>query len=108
MGLKNIISENIINLRKLSSNSETFFLRSVFHIFLIFLCVSLQAQQKEFWLIDIQTDQKISVKDSVSAVKFLDSLTQNNFYLTKLKNVIKEENRTEIYFDKENIYLEMK
>lgn len=100
MDLKKIISENIINLRKLSSNSETFFLRSVFHIFLIFLCVSLQAQQKEFWLIDIQTDQRISVKDSVSAVKFLDSLTQNNFYLTTLKNVIKEENRTEIYFDK--------
>jgi len=59
----------------------------------------LQAQEKEFWLINIQTDEKTLVKDSVSAVKFLDSLTQNNYYLTELRNVKKEANRTEIYFD---------
>ena len=86
-------------MRKLSSNSETSFLKSFFHIFLIFFCVSLQAQEKEFWLINIQTDEKTLVKDSVSAVKFLDSLTQNNYYLTELRNVKKEANRTEIYFD---------
>ena len=86
-------------MRKLSSNSETSFLKSFFHIFLIFFCVSLQAQEKEFWLINIQTNEKTLVKDSVSAVKFLDSLTQNNYYLTELRNVKKEANRTEIYFD---------
>ncbi|OWR13180.1 hypothetical protein CDW55_09660 [Chryseobacterium sp. VAUSW3] len=86
-------------MRKLSSNSETSFLKSFFHILLIFFCVSLQAQEKEFWLINIQTDEKTLVKDSVSAVKFLDSLTQNNYYLTELRNVKKEANRTEIYFD---------
>ena len=86
-------------MRKLSSNSETSFLKSFFHILLIFFCVSLQAQEKEFWLINIQTDEKTLVKDSVSAVKFLDSLTQNNYYLTELRNVKKEGNRTEIYFD---------
>jgi len=86
-------------LRKLSSNSETSFLKSFFHILLIFFCVSLQAQEKEFWLIDVQTNQKTLAKDSVSAVKFLDSLTQNNYYLTELRNVKKEANRTEIYFD---------
>ncbi|WP_332026523.1 hypothetical protein [Kaistella sp.] len=59
----------------------------------------MQAQEKEFWLINIQTDEKTLVKDSVSAVKFLDSLTQNNYYLTELRNVKKEANRTEIYFD---------
>lgn len=83
----------------MSSNSETSFLKSFFHILLIFFCVSLQAQEKEFWLINIQTDEKTLVKDSVSAVKFLDSLTQNSYYLTELRNVKKEGNRTEIYFD---------
>lgn len=83
----------------MSSNSETSFLKSFFHILLIFFCVSLQAQEKEFWLINIQTDEKTLVKDSVSAVKFLDSLTQNSYYLTELRNVKKEANRTEIYFD---------
>lgn len=83
----------------MSSNSETSFLKSFFHIFLIFFCVSLQAQEEEFWLINIQTDEKTLVKDSVSAVKFLDSLTQNSYYLTELRNVKKEANRTEIYFD---------
>lgn len=51
-------------------------------------------------LIDVQTDQKTVVKDSVAATKFLDSLSQNNYYLTELKNVKKEGNTTEIYFDK--------
>ena len=83
----------------MSSNSETSFLKSFFHILLIFFCVSLQAQEKEFWLINIQTDEKTLVKDSVSAVNFLDSLTQNSYYLTELRNVKKEANRTEIYFD---------
>lgn len=83
----------------MSSNSVPSSLKLVFHIFLIFFCVSLQAQEKEFWLINIQTDEKTLVKDSVSAVKFLDSLTQNNYYLTELRNVKKEANRTEIYFD---------
>lgn len=83
----------------MSSNSETSFLKSFFHILLIFFCVSLQAQEKEFWLINIQTDEKTLVKDSVSAVKFLDSLTQNSYYLTELRNVKKEGSRTEIYFD---------
>ncbi|MBV2165427.1 MAG: hypothetical protein KUL76_02700, partial [Kaistella sp.] len=73
----------------MSSNSEPSSLKPVFHIFLIFFCVSLQAQEKEFWLINTQTDEKTLVKDSVSAVKFLDSLTQNSYYLTELRNVKK-------------------
>jgi hypothetical protein len=39
-------------------------------------------------------------KDSVSAVKFLDSLSQNNYYLIQLKDVKKEGSHTEIFFDK--------
>ena len=40
------------------------------------------------------------VKDSISAVKFLDSLSQNNYYLTQVTNVKKVDNKTEITFDK--------
>src|SRR5690606_3890633 len=34
------------------------------------------------------------------AVKFLDSLSQNSYYLTELKKVINGDSKTEIYFDK--------
>ncbi|MGZ5272920.1 MAG: hypothetical protein ACXWCA_01235, partial [Kaistella sp.] len=70
------------------------------YIFLFFFCVFLKAQQKEFWLIDVHTDKKTIVKDSLSAIQFLDSLSQNNYYLTELKNIRQEGNKTEIYFDK--------
>jgi len=40
------------------------------------------------------------VKDSLSAIQFLDSLAQNNYYLTELKKIQKDQNKTEIYFDK--------
>ncbi len=69
-------------------------------IFLIFFCVFFNAQEKDFWLIDIQNDKKTLVKDSVSAVSFLDSLSQNNFYLTRVSNVEKLGNSTKIFFDK--------
>ncbi|WP_417430961.1 hypothetical protein [Halpernia sp.] len=51
-------------------------------------------------MIDIQSNQKKEVSDSLSAVKFLDSLSQNYYYLTEVTNVKKTENSTEIYFDK--------
>ncbi len=66
----------------------------------MFLCVFLNAQQKEFWLNDVQNGKRILAKDSVSAVKFLDSLSQNNYYLIQLKDVKKEGSHTEIFFDK--------
>ena len=60
----------------------------------------MQAQQKEYWLIDVQDNKKTIVKDSLAAVKFLDSLSQNSYYLTELKKVINGDSKTEIYFDK--------
>ena len=60
----------------------------------------MKAQQKEFWLIDVHTDKKTIVKDSLSAIQFLDSLSQNNYYLTELKNIRQDGNKTEIYYDK--------
>ncbi len=75
-------------------------LKTLFQISVFLFCVFLKAQEKEFWLIDIQTDKKTQVKDSLSAVKFLDSLSQNNYFLTELKYVEKAGNKTEIYFDK--------
>ncbi|MBU4538643.1 MAG: hypothetical protein L6264_00585 [Weeksellaceae bacterium] len=69
-------------------------------IFLVFLCVFIKAQEKQFWMVDVQTDHRTLVKDSVAATKFLDSLSQNNYYLTQLTNVKKEGNITEISFNK--------
>ena len=66
----------------------------------MFLCVFLNAQQKEFWLNDVQNGKRILAKDSVSAVNFLDSLSQNNYYLIQLKEVKKDGKKTEIFFDK--------
>lgn len=84
----------------MSSNCETSLLKKFSCIIIAFICVFFKAQEKQFWLIDVQTKQKTVVKDSVAATKFLDSLSQNNYYLTELKNVKKEESTTEIYFDK--------
>lgn len=66
----------------------------------IFLCTALQAQKKEYWLVDTANQKKLKVTDSASAVKFLDSLAQNNYYFTQLKEVKNFDNRTEIYYDK--------
>lgn len=73
-------------------------------IFILFCCVFLKAQQKEYVIIDVQNKAKTIVKDSISAVKFLDSLSQNNFYLTEVTNVTLVANKTEISFDKGKNY----
>lgn len=90
----------------LSSKRQTISLKIFLYILLLFSCVFLKAQEKEFWLIDSQTNQKIMVKDSAAAVKYLDSLTQNYYYFTEIKNVIKEGNKTQILFDKGRNYNE--
>lgn len=84
----------------MSSKCETFLLQKISFIIFLLFCVFIKAQQHEFWLIDIQTQKKTLAKDSIEATKFLDSLSQNNYYLTQLKNVKKEGNKTEIYFNK--------
>lgn len=90
----------------MSSKRQTISLKIFLYILLLFSCVFLKAQEKEFWLIDSQTNQKIMVKDSAAAVKYLDSLTQNYYYFTEIKNVIKEGNKTQILFDKGRNYNE--
>lgn len=90
----------------LSSKRQTISLKIFLYILLLFSCVFLKAQEKEFWLIDSQTNQKMMVKDSAAAVKYLDSLTQNYYYFTEIKNVIKEGNKTQILFDKGRNYNE--
>lgn len=75
-------------------------MKILYAIFLLFLCVFFKAQQKQYQLIDVENNKKTSVKDSVSAVKFLDSLSQNSYYFTQVRNVKKEGNVTSIYFDK--------
>lgn len=91
---------------KLSSKRQTVSLKIFLYILLLFSCVFLKAQEKEFWLIDSQTNQKVMAKDSAAAVKYLDSLTQNYYYFTEIKNVTKEGNKTQILFDKGGNYNE--
>lgn len=69
-----------------------------------FTTILLQAQVKEYWLIDVQTKQKTIVSDSISAVKFLDSLTQNYYYFTDIKSINKENNTVKIEYDKGKNY----
>jgi len=75
-------------------------LKIFYLIFLLCICVFFKAQEKEYQLIDATTKKKTIVQDSVSAVKFLDSLAQNNYYLTEVLRVKKDGAITEIYFDK--------
>lgn len=72
-------------------------------IILILAVLSLsfvKSQKKEFWLMDVQTSTKKKVNDSISAVRFLDSLAQNFYYLTRVKDVKKEGEITTIFYDK--------
>lgn len=70
------------------------------NIFFILFCVFTQAQKKHYFLIDSETKVKKKVKDSVSAVKFLDSLAQSNYFFTELKDVKIKGDSTEIIYDK--------
>lgn len=62
--------------------------------------------QKKFILKDSQNGKEFVKKDSLSAVKFLDSLSQNNYYFTKVISVQKKDLNTEIVFDKGRNYNE--
>ena len=83
-------------------------MKKTLYIFLIFLPFFLNSQQKQFILIDAQTKKELVKKDSLSAVKFLDSLAENNYYFTKILNVEKVEKTTKIVFDKGKNFNEAK
>lgn len=82
-----------------------FLLKSFFMIVFFCFFYSLKAQ-KQFILIDAQTKKEFLKKDSLAAVKFLDSLAENNYYFTKILNVHKKDNITKILFDKGKNYNE--
>ena len=88
----------------MSSTRDTISLKIIFQLFLLLTCVFIKAQVKEYWLIDLKTQQKVLAKDSAAAVKFLDSLTQNYYYFTEIKKVEQEGNSTQIFFDKDKNY----
>lgn len=76
-------------------------LRCIFTCFFaLFYSLLMSQQSKKFVLVDVQTEQEFSRKDSLSAVKFLDSLAENNYYFTKIEKVENLENSIKIYFDK--------
>lgn len=81
-------------------------MKKLLSILSVFTLLFLSAQQKEYVLIDLQTQKKYIKKDSLSAAKFLDSLSQNSYFFTELKDVKQVDQRTEIYFDKGKNYNE--
>ena len=61
-------------------------------------------QQNRFVLIDVQNQKQYLKKDSLSAVKFLDSLAEHKYYFAKVISVKKEGESTTILFDKGENY----
>ncbi|KQS94366.1 hypothetical protein [Chryseobacterium sp. Leaf394] len=79
-------------------------MKLVLNIFFVLICVLAQAQKKQYFLIDTETKIRKKVKDSATAVKFLDSLAQSNYFFTELKEVKIKGDSTEIFFDKGKNY----
>lgn len=77
----------------------------VFVYFVLLSCFG-YSQKGRFHLIDKQTNKSILLKDSLSTVKFLDSLAENNYYFTKIVSVKKVGDTTKILFDKGKNYNE--
>lgn len=80
--------------------------KKTLYIFLFLFSFFLKSQQKQFILIDSQTKKEYIKKDSLSAVKLLDSLAENNYYFTKILTVEKVDKKTKILFDKGKNYNE--
>ena len=83
-------------------------MKKFLYIFLLIFPFFLKSQQKKFILVDFQTQKEFIKKDSISAVKFLDSLAENNYYFTKILNVEKKDEKTKIVFDKGRSFNEAK
>ena len=83
-------------------------MRKVYFLFFIVFLSLTNAQERKFVLIDQQNERSYIRKDSLSAVKFLDSLTQENYYYTRVIEVKKEENVTQIFFEKGRNFNEAK
>ena len=84
------------------------YVKKLLYILLFFSFFFLKSQKKEFILFDHQTQKEYVKKDSLSATKFLDSLSENNYYFTKILSVEKSENSTKIIFDKGKNYNQAK
>lgn len=67
---------------------------------IFFFFGKIKAQKKDFWLIDIHTHKKTLAKDSLSAVRFLDSLAENKYYFLQLNKVEKDSTGIRIFYDK--------
>ena len=60
----------------------------------------MHAQKKTFQLIDIETKISKPKKDSLLAAQFLDSLSQSNYFYTKVIDVKETPNEIQIFYDK--------
>lgn len=88
----------------MSCKRQKLLLKFIFYSYILLACISIKAQSRQYWLIDIETNKQKSAQDSTSAVKFLDSLSQNYYYYTEIKRVETEGNLTKIFFDKGKNY----
>ena len=86
---------------------DSFFLYPLFRIasvFIFFIISNFGFAQKTYVLTDIETRKEFVKKDSLSAVAFLDSLSQNQYYFTQVLSVENKKNTTTILFDKGKNY----
>lgn len=86
-----------------------FDLRTVFFnlhkkVFFFFIFFPVLYFSQTFILIDAVSKQEVQKKDSISAVAFLDSLANNNYYFTKIIDVKKRDIHTTILYDKGKNY----
>lgn len=83
-------------------------MKRLYFFFLLITCFISRAQEKSYVLIDVQTKTQVIVHDSLSAVKFLDSLAQNHYFLTDITKVEKKNRVTNIFYDKKQNFNEAK
>ncbi|WP_255577334.1 hypothetical protein [Elizabethkingia sp. JS20170427COW] len=83
---------------------EVFVLKKSVLLLFMIICSFCFSQQKEYWLIDAQTQKVDKVKDSISAVKFLDAFLEKGYYFTDLEKVTQEGTITKIVYNKGKNY----
>ncbi|MGC4128483.1 MAG: hypothetical protein QM564_02755 [Bergeyella sp.] len=84
-------------------------MKKIFLIIILAVFNILNAQdfsEKNYILTDFQTGKTFIKKDSLSAVKFLDSLSEYNYYFTKVVSVENVSDSVKITFDKGKNYNE--
>lgn len=94
----------MVSPKHINSHLVSFFCKKPTLLIIVFLLGSIQiaAQKKVFQLIDIETKVSKVKKDSLSATQFLDSLSQSNYFFTKVVDIKESPHEIQIFYDKGN------